>query len=463
VFLVRRTVVCDVETLSTSHNRNMPQSDVAASPIPGESGLRALGLPLPEHSETDAILFLPGMGQQSGSDEAALVFASRLAASLDHSANTAAAVFRVKSRVDEIHDGGEERKVLVSQIVRVEPAGTERCLLDVYKVDFNDILTGAYEQQSTLARTLVTALEALKGALRIGGALLRGKGVGARQLLTVLMAFAMWLLVLFYFLLLLASLGAAVAQAWQPSASSSTGHFQRALSDFVKGHPGIGNAATGVVLLATAITSIMPAKVKAELAETAASYVRMCAYLSINHQRSAILGRFHAALEHIAEKKPRYQRIHIFANSFGSVVALDAMFPPKSHPKARFPRLAAVDKLVTIGCPFDFIRALWPLYFRDRVDAADAPKYWLNVYAPPDAFGSNFRDDDLNQEATTKLGSKSPENLVYERCDYGLIESLTFIALRAHGIYWNLDADHKDQGCLRDVVSVAFGGESILD
>jgi hypothetical protein len=187
----------------------------------------------------------------------------------------------------------------------------------------------------------------------------------------------------------------------------------------------------------------------------------MSAYLTINHQRSATLGRFHSTLEHIVEKA-HYQHVHLLAYSFGSIVALDALFPPTSNSKIAYPRFSCISKLITIGCPFDFVRQLWPQYFDNRQAASSAPTYWLNVYTPPDALGSNFRDDELNQPATVQLGNKAPENLTYERGDYGLLDAMSFLALRTHGIYWKQDEDIQDQGCLREAIAVAFSGEPIL-
>jgi hypothetical protein len=402
-------------------------------------------------SATDAVLFLPGIGEYEGSDEAALVFAARVAASLDHGAQTARAVFRVKSRVEEARKEVGDHRFLVCQVIRVEPDAVERAVLDIYKLDYHSILVSDYEQRSSLARAAITAIEAVKGLFRIAAALGRGKGLGTRRLLQVLIAFFMWVLLSGYFLLLLASIVAVIANWWNLAPLTDT-WLARLLS----------RAIPPLVLFMTVLTAMIPGKWKSELVRTGANYVRMCTYLSVSDQRTAVLGRFHALLEHIAEKEPAYRRTHIMAYSFGSIVALDALFPPAAHRAARFPRLASVEKLISVGCPFDFIRALWPRYFEGRLSAADAPKSWLNVYTPPDALGSNFRDDDFDREATVLLGGRVPDNLVYNRSSYGLLDALTLLALRAHGMYWKRDNDIQDQGCLRETVSVAFDGEPIL-
>ena len=61
--------------------------------------------------------------------------------------------------------------------------------------------------------------------------------------------------------------------------------------------------------------------------------------------------------------------------------------------------LSTVKNLVTIGCPFDMVRTYWPNYFINRQRQSNAPVQWINIYAPLDVFGSNFRDDDKTDDA----------------------------------------------------------------
>src|SRR5687768_8746252 len=83
----------------------------------------------------EAMLYLPGVGQYDGSDEAALVFAARVAGALDHGSATPGAVFRVKSRVEEGRQEAGPNRYLVCQINRIEPTGEDTPVLDIYKLD----------------------------------------------------------------------------------------------------------------------------------------------------------------------------------------------------------------------------------------------------------------------------------------------------------------------------------------
>jgi hypothetical protein len=69
-----------------------------------------------------------------------------------------------------------------------------------------------------------------------------------------------------------------------------------------------------------------------------------------------------------------------------------------------------VDKFVTIGCPFDYVRAFWKDYYTDRALPGAGPARWVNVYARRDIFGSNFHDgDSLDGPATRGIGLKAPD------------------------------------------------------
>src|SRR3712207_3046953 len=82
---------------------------------------------------------------------------------------------------------------------------------------------------------------------------------------------------------------------------------------------------------------------------------------------------------------PAYRQIHLVGYSFGSLVALDAMFSRRERPR---PRFQSIHTLVTIGCPFDLVRSFWPEYYRRRFGHAGRPERWINVYVRRDIMGS---------------------------------------------------------------------------
>jgi hypothetical protein len=110
-------------------------------------------------------------------------------------------------------------------------------------------------------------------------------------------------------------------------------------------------------------------------------------YLDRGEDRgSELRGQLVALLEQLAQRERPYEQIDVLAYSFGSI---DALFPFVQSPP---PRLATIDRLVTIACPLDFVRSYWPDYFTKRFSIPGRPAQWVNFYAPSDVLASNFQD-----------------------------------------------------------------------
>lgn len=122
-----------------------------------------------------------------------------------------------------------------------------------------------------------------------------------------------------------------------------------------------------------------------------ARYSTAIEYLHAGIQRATLVGRLSQVLEHIEERELPYKDVAVMGYSFGTLVALDALFLHGRPPDLRFER---VETLVTIGCPFDLTRAFWPAYASQPQAGEVAPRRWINVYSPLDVLGSNFRDED---------------------------------------------------------------------
>jgi hypothetical protein len=109
-------------------------------------------------------------------------------------------------------------------------------------------------------------------------------------------------------------------------------------------------------------------------------------YLSFGEHRNAILGHLARLLDSIRSRKDvEYAAVHLAGYSFGSVVALDALFQD-SPANRKFDGLVSVT---TVGCPADFIRTFHRDSFVDRYPPP-AQVQWVNVYSPADVLASNF-------------------------------------------------------------------------
>jgi len=110
----------------------------------------------------------------------------------------------------------------------------------------------------------------------------------------------------------------------------------------------------------------------------------------------------------------------------------------------------------------------WPDYFKNRQAWPARPQQWINIYTPPDALGSNFRNDEQLKPAVIGLelqqdGSCKPENHVYHRGPDSVspLAALALAGLRAHANYWELEFE-SEISCFDDIVSALYGSDPAL-
>jgi hypothetical protein len=208
--------------------------------------------------------------------------------------------------------------------------------------------------------------------------------------------------------------------------------------------------------------------------ETSVAFMSTTDYLAKGEIRSDLTDQVYSLLQHVhAKKDVRYQRIHIFAYSFGSIIAIDAVFP--SGEPAHWTR--NIDTLVTIGCPFDFVRTYWDDYFEYRHSLDGVPREWLNVYVTADVWATDFDPPDRKRSRPTKrggprteqrgivleTGSKKPPNdnirLGKDRKlrDY-FLSWFTLIGIRLHYSYWGKKNPHVEN-CFDLIVPKVYKGD----
>jgi hypothetical protein len=215
----------------------------------------------------------------------------------------------------------------------------------------------------------------------------------------------------------------------------------------------------GLVVLITLCGTLSKDDARQFIARAATDYVSVLNYLDYGNRRREITGEVEMFLDQIAQRwGDEYANYHIVAYSFGSIVALDTLYPPGVQPSQDAPPTVGVPPgelikqvrtLITIGSPFDLIRTYWPSYFNPRI-LTNADRDWVNIYSPIDLLGSNFRNDDRREAAVESLitsepkrdgGPKPSENLSYEPeaegRRMGVWEFFTMAALQAHSQYWD--------------------------
>lgn len=185
------------------------------------------------------------------------------------------------------------------------------------------------------------------------------------------------------------------------------------------------------------------------LTKVAAEFTTIDNYIQYGEQSQIIQGNLDALIEYIVENEENLT-IHLHSYSFGSIIALDALFPLGTEPCANIQN--NIKLLITVGAPYEFIDNYYPNFYTDRTDKMSRKIDWINVYSTMDAFASNFRRDNKAKEAQYGImGRKEvPINLNYEiarREKYNLLSFLTLKHITMHQSYW--DDSKSGQSCTR--------------
>lgn len=409
----------------------------------------------------DAIVFIPAIGEAT-LDKSVDDLAWRIAAELDR--DDVDVNFRHIVKVDPLPEPYSydtlrpNRLTPVRKIVREEirddgsldTTRTSVEIVDVYALDYTRVLTRKYENLNLVLKSLLVSLTLIAMIPRIWGAIFPNilqenarqnwRGKTFLEKVQILYALAVLFLLSAYFIILVSTaVGVAVAAfpqiaaaaqafgalAWnglaglaqrigfltttvgpvEPPLPPRAAEIQATLATWAS-QTALG-VASALIVLASGLEVFKP-RLKEAVSKAAVEYLCMIQYLGFGDRRRVIVGQLVDLLIHIQRKGRRtpLRNVHVFAYSFGTIIALDALFP-QVRPAGR--RFRQIHTLVTIGCPFDLIRTFWWDYFDNRI-GGDAPKRWLNVYSPVDFLSSNFRNDGrIGKDAEVCVAPPGPE------------------------------------------------------
>jgi hypothetical protein len=201
-------------------------------------------------------------------------------------------------------------------------------------------------------------------------------------------------------------------------------------------------------------------RVRATLVDTAVSYLCLVEYMSAGIGRAEATDHLQSLLEHLHDRGEPYDEVHVVAYSFGSVVAIDSLFPLHQVPS---PSVASVRSLTTIGCPFDVFSALWPKHFQNRVRLDGAPAVWLNVAIESDPLASDFAQASLHfADGSGRAPDETVPGAAWDQVETPGVLSAIFALgqLRTHTQYWHPQVFAKS--CFDPLVVRLFGQHPLL-
>lgn len=449
------TVLTDTASTTPPEASNPPS-------INRQSGAQAAGSVREEPAleERDAIIYVGGL--MSGPGFTHNDVARRLATSFDNSASTAAAAFRAAEEKTASEANGTRKAI---PLIR-QDGQQARVIADVYEFDYQHLLVDSFEKMGPLRQLLAVGSTLLFNALRLPLAFFN-KRQNRTQKIQSLYGAALLGIIFLYLMLLIATVAGSAWEMTQPRGANADFESVATQSMLARPRPkwlhGLEYLKTGIVTLSF-LGLTMRFNFKEALSKVTPMLCGASNYLSAGVHRDHVIGELARLIDYLDEQtKVRYRNVHLVAYSFGSVVALDALFPKDQAMPKRFERVRA---LVTIGCPIDFVSMYWPRYFQDRHATASRPERWINVYSPADVLGSNFKNTEGSEYGIEVAGQgarrpQGDDNFAYGPSAHTLMEWIQLYGFRAHSMYWNLKSENA-VSCFEPVVTRLYDKDSAI-
>jgi hypothetical protein len=426
---------------------------------------------------SEALIYLPGLalGLTTGKTPRGVV--DRLAMALDAEAQTRTATFAVEWR-DGIFGGEPEKSVAT---IKRTDGDDSRPIVDVFVYDWAGTFKDGWENQNLFhkAGRAILGVFAFPKFIRFFMSSGRSTPFGRIQLA---LAALMVAIVVAYAAILIVAVGQLVYQTVQvsetpsvqpavvqsESAPASSEASGSATQDKSVDNEARLTLSQWLALIGATVAAFIP-KVRDRVNQLGATLAAASSYLRVARGQQEIVGGFQKLVAKLNDSG-QYESIRVLSYSFGSIVALDTLYPTTGRP----PRsLDAVTSLVTIGCPVDFAMAMRKNWLSDRSKRDHSPEIWLNIYSKIDLLGSDFtRRTKLwgdTSEQISMLSQSSPGAVVHPTSTHhwnlGVEPTwgnlLEFYGFSSHGMYWGSDSK-VDSNVFREVVRGLYPNSSIL-
>ena len=346
-----------------------------------------------------AIIFVPGVGQD-WMDQSVGAVSERLAAAI-----------KTWGRLEDVRVivlGG----ALNLGEVNADHASIERLIggqwakiLDVYAVNYVPTFVEGFQFASSVERAL-RALVVIFRSLPQAGNIVKSDAKGR---LDKAQALLLSVLVLFLVTYLIYWLCVAI------SAGSIALHFLQKDPTFAGILPKLGAWAAArllgrfdlklVFLISSALAAVIGVvglawgSFFARLERTAIEYYAMCCYIRDERPFAACHQLVRQAVESV--RALGFDAVDMVSFSLGCLVTGDAIWP--KHAGLRTSP-EPMQSWVSIGYPFDLVRAAEPEYFNGRSAPTLTIEKWWNVTEPDDFLGSNFRLDEAAEDPDQASG-----------------------------------------------------------
>jgi uncharacterized protein YhhL (DUF1145 family) len=404
-------------------------------------------------NQCDAIVFIPGtVVVDELIDQSIDGIAQRIAIALKRNASISAQ-FRIESQEYNPESSQvistENSSFSKAQVIRISREdNVSGATIDVYKLNYNDSFMLNYKNKNLFLKVLRLFLLLIYGIpVLVSSLFSRNRAKNSLEKLQLLLG-VLWfsLFVIYMGVLLTAVFGTVTAQV----ESSYTITIPQA-----------------IIVLITLLESFLP-NIRQFSEKIIINYICLLEYLSFGERRNVISGQLTDLLEYLG-KKGIYHRVHIISYSFGTVIALDNLFPFNGILNKRS---QIVDTLITIACPFDIIRLFWQDYFNQRQMLPQKVPSWINLYNPIDILSSNFRDDAQLGEAQVGICFANSDTNIKPAENIAYIEGintkkpsptnlLILLGIRSHFTYWRRKHENEEN-CFSILIAALYKDNGIV-
>jgi hypothetical protein len=383
-------------------------------------------------------IYINGLGQ-SVADENGIDYATRLTNEMNKNDDD----FDYSTKLEKIEYAVGQKSNIICVLKKDKKTEVEDIIYKFYEFQYNETLTKSYADKNLIYKNyLLFTIVITKFPIMIWRSIAPTKEY--KFTIQTLYIFFIFLLIALSILLMVPATLALFLNEGLITAIKNVSWIYDSLHYLGITKKGIVKASEIFVPIIALIMLIIP---KANLIITglATEFVSAHLYLQYSEQKGIIQGNLDHLYEYIVNKNSGPE-IYIHSYSFGSLIALDYLYPYKS--KLTGNTLKRTKGLITIGTPFDFISSYYPRYFNDRGTEIESKIQWINVYSITDTLASNFRNDSnagAPDYGITKDGLL-PTNIDYEVINvtnFGLLNYMLLNNLKVHGMYWSETTNGK--------------------
>lgn len=378
-------------------------------------------------------IYISGLGQ-STAKETVEKYASRYIKELEYSTSG----WQFYTKIEKIYYQDDES----SLVIRIhknkkgkEPKINDEVVYTFYDFEYSQLLTEKFEQRNLILKNLfILILVIRKFPILIKSIFSFNSYIKTKQTFYI---FGVFLLMSVAVIWLLPSVISLLKEVLKFNIEKYESFFKYI------------NLVSKVTVPITAILILFIPESSTIITKLAAEFTAVDNYIQYGEQSQTIQGNLDALVEYIAENEPN-STIQFHTYSFGSIVAMDALFPIGNEVTHNTKQ--TVNLLITVGAPFEFVKGFYPNFYENRNTFMTEKIQWINVYSLMDAFASNFRND--NKAGNAHFGiiknKEKPINLNYEiarKDTYNPFNFLTLKHIRMHRCYW--DETKNGQSCTR--------------